>query len=157
MALRLTQGADYAIRAMIHIASLPEETVALRRDIARVQQIPSEFIAKILQALVRAGLLRSTRGSGGGFSLARSTEAINLLEVVEAIDGPLSLIACAPDPDNCDHSAYCPADVVWQDVQSRIASVLREATLERLISSRRNHAGSTGPSGGRSLPRMPRA
>jgi Rrf2 family protein len=123
---------------MIHIASLPEGTIALRRDIARVQRIPPEFVAKILQSLVRASLLRSTRGSGGGFSLARTTEEINLLHVVEAIDGPLALVACAPDSGNCDHSAYCPADVVWQDVQHRIAQVLSEATLEHLITRRRN-------------------
>jgi Rrf2 family iron-sulfur cluster assembly transcriptional regulator len=134
MGLRLTQGADYAIRAMIHIASLPDGRPAPSRDIARVQGIPGEFVAKILQSLVRGGLLQSTRGSTGGFSLTRSREEINLMEVVEAMEGPLSLVACAGG--DCDHKAFCPADAVWQEVQNSIREVLQRATLETLVSRR---------------------
>ncbi|TDI35513.1 MAG: Rrf2 family transcriptional regulator [Acidobacteria bacterium] len=67
MGLKLTRGSDYAIRAMIHIASLPDGRPAMRRDIARMQKIPLDFVAKILPSLVRAGLLKSSRGTGGGF------------------------------------------------------------------------------------------
>ena len=67
MGLKLTRGSDYAIRAMIHIASLPDGRPAMRRDIARVQKIPRDFVARILQPLVRAGLLKSSRGTGGDF------------------------------------------------------------------------------------------
>jgi len=138
MGLRLTQGADYAIRAMIHIASLPDGKPAMRRDIARVQRIPGDFVAKILQSLVRAGLLRSSRGTGGGFSLARPREEINLMDVVEAIEGPLAMVACAGG--NCDHQSFCPADAVWQEVQSNIRRVLQRASLESLVSSRMGQA-----------------
>jgi len=136
MGLKLTQGADYAIRAMIHIASLPDGRPAMRRDIARVQKIPADFVAKILQSLVRAGILNSSRGTGGGFSLARERENTNLLEVVEAIEGPLAIVACAGQPGDCDHSSFCPADVVWREVQCSIRDVLRRATLETLVSTR---------------------
>lgn len=136
MGLKLTQGADYAIRAMIHISSLPEGRPAMRRDIARVQKIPPDFIAKILQSLVRAGLLNSSRGTGGGFSLAHEADKTNLLQVVEAIEGPLAIVACAGQTGGCDHSSFCPADAVWQDVQSGIRDVLRRATLESLVSAR---------------------
>jgi len=139
MGLKLTQGADYAIRAMIHIASLPDGRPAMRRDIARVQKIPADFVAKILQSLVRAGLLRSSRGTGGGFSLARERERIALLEVVEAIEGPLALVACAGQEGDCDHSSFCPADAVWREVQDGIRDVLRRATLETLVNSRMGH------------------
>jgi len=134
MGLRLTQGADYAIRAMIHIASLPDGRPAMRRDIARVQRIPGDFVAKILQSLVRAGLLHSSRGTGGGFSLARSREDINLLDVVEAIEGPLAVVACTGG--DCDHKSFCPADAVWQEVQGSIRKVLKKASLESLVSAR---------------------
>ena len=92
MALRLTNAGDYAIRSMIFIASLPEDAVVLRSEICESQRIPSSFMAKILRSLVRAQLLRSTRGVNGGFSLARQPAEITLLHVLEAIEGPEPLV-----------------------------------------------------------------
>jgi Rrf2 family protein len=137
MALKLTQGADYAIRAMIHIASLPDGRWAMRREIAQAQGVPADFVAKLLQSLVRAGLLSSHRGSGGGFRLARPRDEINLLSIVEAIEGPLAVVACSvPDGGECDHAVHCPAGTVWKEVQFGIARVLEKATLEALVGSR---------------------
>ena len=139
MALRLTNAADYAVRSMLYIASLPEGRVVLRSEVAETQKIPSSFMAKILRGLVRAGLLRSSRGVHGGFALARPASEINLLDVVEAIEGPVALTQCIPDPDACEHSANCPANAVWVRVQEKIGEVLRAATLEDLVSiPRRN-------------------
>jgi len=139
MALRLTNAADYAVRSMLYIASLPEGRVVLRSEVAETQKIPSSFMAKILRGLVRAGLLRSSRGVHGGFALARPASEINLLDVVEAIEGPVALTQCIPDPDACEHSANCPANAVWVRVQEKIGEVLQAATLEELVSvPRRN-------------------
>jgi len=139
MGLRLTNAADYAILAMIHMACLPDEAVALRSEIAQAYNIPSSFMAKILRALVRARLLRSTRGVHGGFSLARPATEITLLDVVEAIEGPLALTDCTGEPDGCQWSGDCPAHPVWADVQEKIADILRSNTLETLVSSPRKH------------------
>ena len=95
MGLRITSAADYAIRAMIHLACLPDGGQALRDDIAQAENIPSSFMAKILRSLVRAQLLRSSRGVNGGFALARAGSEINLLEIVEAVEGPLHLTMCS--------------------------------------------------------------
>jgi Rrf2 family transcriptional regulator, iron-sulfur cluster assembly transcription factor len=139
MGLRLTNAGDYAIRGMIHIASLPEGAVALRSEIARAQGIPSSFMAKILRSLVRARLLRSSRGVHGGFALARSASDITLLDVVEAIEGPLSLTDCTPESDGCGRSEECPAQVVWLSVQTKMADVLGGTSLEELVSARRRN------------------
>jgi Rrf2 family protein len=139
MGLRLTNAADYAVRAMIHIACLPENAVALRGDVARAYGIPSSFMAKILRQLVRAGLLQSSRGVHGGFALARSASEINLLEVVEAIEGPLALTDCMGEGTGCEWSDECPANLVWQEVQTGMADVLRRATLEALVSAPRRN------------------
>ncbi len=139
MGLRLTNAADYAILAMIHMACLPEDTVALRSEIAQAYSIPSSFMAKILRALVRARLLRSTRGVHGGFSLARSATEITLLDVIEAIEGPLALTDCTGEPSGCQWSVDCPAHPVWMNVQERIAEILKGNTLESLVSSPRRH------------------
>jgi len=137
MGLRLTNAADYAIRAMLHMACLPEEGVALRSDIARIHGIPSSFMAKILRSLVRGGLLRSTRGVHGGFALARPTTEISLLDVVEAIEGPLGIVDCTQEPCACELADECPAQPVWANVQTQIASVLSSAKLEDLVSAPR--------------------
>lgn len=139
MGLRLTSAGDYAIRSMIFIASLPEGAMSGSREIARAQGIPESFMAKILRGLVRAGLLRSFRGAHGGFGLARPGSEITLLDVVEAIEGPLSLTDCAPDPRGCERSDECPANAVWLEVQSRMAEVLRDTSLEGLVSARRRN------------------
>jgi Rrf2 family protein len=139
MALRLTNAGDYAIRSMIFIASLPEDAVVLRSEICESQKIPSSFMAKILRSLVRAQLLRSTRGVNGGFSLAKSPAEISLLDVLEAIEGPLSLTDCVPTPDECAHSANCPANSVWMKVQESIKKILNGTTLEDLVSAPRKH------------------
>lgn len=139
MALRLTNAGDYAIRSMIFIASLPEDAVVLRSEICESQKIPSSFMAKILRSLVRAQLLRSTRGVNGGFSLAKNPAEITLLDVLEAIEGPLSLTDCVPTPEECAHSANCPANTVWAKVQDSIKKILNGTTLEDLVSAPRKH------------------
>ena len=139
MGLRLTRAADYAVRAMMHVGSLPEGSVALKDEIARVQQIPPSFMAKILGRLVRYGVLRSTRGVNGGFGLARAASEINLLEIVEAIEGPIHLTDCSPDPEHCALSHDCPVSVVWLEVQRRMTAVLQETSLDALLSAPRKN------------------
>jgi Rrf2 family protein len=96
-------------------------------------------MAKILRSLVRAQLLRSTRGVNGGFSLARQPAEITLLHVLEAIEGPLSLTDCVPNSEECAHSANCPANAVWSRVQDSIKEILRSTTLEDLVSAPRKN------------------
>ena len=96
-------------------------------------------MAKILGSLAKAGLLRSSRGVNGGFTLAHPAEEISLLDVVEAVEGPLSLTRCVPDPLGCVHSDNCPACSVWALVQHRISDVLQHATLEDLVSTPRRN------------------
>ena len=79
MAFRLTNAADYAIRSMIYIASLPEDQRVLGNEVAEAQKIPTSFMSKVLRSLVRAGMLRSSRGVHGGFSLARPAAEIHRL------------------------------------------------------------------------------
>lgn len=139
MGLRLTRAADYAVRAMLHVGSLPDGAVALKDDIALAEHIPPSFMAKILRQLVKSGILRSTRGVNGGFGLARTAAEINLLDIVEGIEGPIHLTECAPDPDNCALSHDCPVSTVWLEVQRQMTALLRETTLEALLSAPRKN------------------
>jgi Rrf2 family protein len=124
---------------MIHLACLPDGGVALRSEIAEAQYIPTSFMAKILRSLVRARLLRSSRGVNGGFALARPAAEINMLEIVEAIEGPLALTDCVPDPSGCGWSVDCPASTVWAKVQNKVQGTLKATTLEDLVSTPRRN------------------
>jgi len=124
---------------MIHLACLPDGGVALRSEIAEAQYIPTSFMAKILRSLVRARLLRSSRGVNGGFSLARPAAEVNMLEIVEAIEGPLALTDCVPNPSGCGWAADCPASSVWLKVQDAVKETLKATTLEDLVSTPRRN------------------
>ena len=137
MALKLVRADDYAVRAMIHLACLPEGSTALRSEIAEAQKIPGSFMAKILRRLVRARLLHSSRGVKGGFCLAKPASEISMLDILEAIEGPLSMARCVPDARGCEWSSGCPAAAVWSRVQSAVTDILRNADLETLVSARR--------------------
>jgi Rrf2 family protein len=139
MGLRLTRAADYAVRAMIHIGSLPRNSVALKDDIAEAQHIPPSFMAKILRQLVKSGLLRSARGVTGGFGLAREAATINLLDIVEGIEGPIHLNDCVPDPDHCTLAHDCPVSTVWLEVQNQMTLLLSQTTLEALLAAPRKN------------------
>jgi Rrf2 family protein len=135
MTLRLSRAADYAILAMMHLGSLPEGDLAVKRDIARAQNIPACYLGKILGRLVNAGVLRSTRGTTGGFGLRRSAALINLLDIVEGIEGPIQMIDCAPDPDHGPLSHDSPVSGLWLEVQRRTTELLRKTTLEAMMSA----------------------
>lgn len=131
MGFHITCAVDYAVRAMTYVASFPEGTRVLRRDIARAENIPESFTAKILKNLA-AGLLVSSRGIHGGYTLARSPCEINLFEIVEAVEGPISVTRCVPDSNGCEFSESCPAHEVWRNVQERLTEVLMESNLRTL-------------------------
>ena len=124
---------------MMHIGSLPENGVALKDAIADAQHIPPSFMAKILRQLVKTGLLHSARGVNGGFSLAREAAKINLLDIVEALEGPIHLNDCTPDPEHCTLSHDCPVSTVWLEVQNQMTALLRETTLEALLAAPRRN------------------
>jgi len=137
--MKLTSAADYAVRAMIHLACKPEGDFVLRTDIAEAQRIPTSFMAKILRSLVRGGLLRSSRGVNGGFALSRPAAEINMLDVVEAIEGPLALTDCTPHGRSCTWYHECPASLVWCRLQDTMREMLRAVTLEDLVSTPRRN------------------
>jgi Rrf2 family protein len=137
LAIKLTHAADYAIRGMLFIASFPEERPVLGSEVSEAGQIPRSFTAKILRRLVRAGLLKSSRGVSGGFKLARPGAEISLLDIVQAIEGPLAVTRCTLDPERCDQTPNCPAHGVWAAVQAQILQTLGTANLEQLVSAPR--------------------
>jgi Rrf2 family transcriptional regulator, iron-sulfur cluster assembly transcription factor len=132
MGLQLTRGAEYAIRAMTYLARYPEGHVASLHEIGEAQDIPESFLAKILQSLVRAGLTVSQRGAHGGFALARPASEITMQQVIEAVDGPISVNQCVLSPEDCARSASCTVHEAWLRAQGQLMDVLGSITLESL-------------------------
>ena len=136
MGLQLTRGGEYAMRAMMYLARLPEGQVASLREIGREQEIPESFLAKILQTLVHAGVANSQRGAHGGFALAGPADTISVREVIEAVDGPISLNGCVLWPDECGRSERCPMHEVWVEAQGEMMRVLDGVHLAALTHER---------------------
>lgn len=128
--MQITRQADYAVRAVLYLAQLGEEQRAATSQIAQDQQIPPSFLAKIVSQLSVAGLLQTSRGARGGVSLARSPEEISLLEVVEAIDGPILLNECVGN-GACNFGDDCPMKPIWCDAQSELVERLRNTTFDQ--------------------------
>ena len=128
--MQLSRHADYALRIVLDLAPGSSSRIA---DIARRRRTPSAFLAKIVRGLVRAGLLRSLRGRNGGVSLARPASRITVLQVIEAVDGPLALNHCVPGGCGCPLSASCPARSLWMKLQKIVGDELKAVTIESLL------------------------
>ena len=130
--MQLTRAADYAVRIMIHLATLPPGSRTNRAALAEAGEIPEHFVGKIVQTLSKAGLIASHRGAGGGFALALPPERVSILDVVEAVEGPTHLNACVAPGLSCTRKPWCPAHFVWVEAQEAMTAVLRRATIAQL-------------------------
>ncbi len=131
--MQLTRAADYAVRVMIHLASLPEGTIVSKNLLAEETEAPESFLSKILQMLARAGLIRAQRGVVGGFSLLPRGAQASLLDVVESIDGRIALNVCLISEASCQRYCGCAVHEVWRQAQSAMLSVLREAKIVEML------------------------
>jgi len=129
--MQLTRAADYAVRVMIHMASLPEGTMVRLKTLADAADAPEKFLAKLLQNLSRAELVVSRRGPSGGFELAPAAKNATMMQVIEAIEGPFALNVCLSEK-GCERQEWCPAHSVWAQAQEAMLSVLRKYTIHDL-------------------------
>ena len=134
--MQLTRAADYGVRIMIHLASLPLGTRQNLSALAQAGDVADNFLSNVLQQLGRAGLIDSQRGINGGFALAKPAEAITMLDIVEAIEGRLLLNTCLAPGESCGRKSWCPAHTVWVEAQAAMAGVLRKATIASLATKR---------------------
>lgn len=130
--LRLSKKADYALIAMKHLAMRPDAASASAREIAEQYNIPVELMAKVLQRLARRGLLTSHQGTRGGYRLGRAPAVISVADIIQAIDGPLTVTACSTDHDSCGQFATCSVrDPLWR-IKDRILAALATCSLQEI-------------------------
>ena len=130
--LRLSKKADYALMAMKHLAARQDQASCSAREIAEAYEIPLELLAKVLQRLVRARLLLSVQGTRGGYRLSRAAAAIPVADVIQAVDGPLTVTACSDDDQNCEQYSKCSIrDPLWK-IRGRIVDALMKVSIADL-------------------------
>ena len=130
--MRVSTRGRYGLRAMFELARGFGQAPVLMSTVAERQDLSRKYLHALLTALKSAGLVRSVRGSGGGFALARPPAEIKLSEILRALEGPLSLVDCVADKRACDRSSRCPARRVWQELAGAVEDVLDNVTLKDL-------------------------
>lgn len=127
--MELTRKGEYAVRGIVYLATRPLDQVCLLSEIAAAVDVPQTFLAKIFQQFSKIGLVRSYRGTGGGFVLGRAPENISLLEVVEAVEGPIAPNRCVIGEGQCDRVSGCNVHPVWINVQQQTRAILANVSL----------------------------
>jgi len=130
--LRVTRLTDYATLLMTVLARAPD-VVHSGAALAECARLELTTVSKVLKSLAQAGLIEGLRGAFGGYRMARPPHEVSLLEIVEAIEGPLGMTECSVAEGNCDRSGFCTVAPHWHRVNDVITDALRAMTLDRMI------------------------
>jgi len=130
--MQVTRAADYGVRVMVHLATLPADSRVFLPDLAEATAAPESFLSKVLQALTRAELISSRRGKRGGFAILPRGRQATMREVIDAIDGPICLNVCLNGGKQCERKSWCPAHPVWARAQRAMFDVLMSVTVSSL-------------------------
>lgn len=130
-----SRSAEYAIRALVRLARMPQGQYTMAKDIAAMEEIPVHFLAKILQQLARRGWLHSCKGPAGGFMLRRDPGGITLFDIVKAMDALAPYQRCAGGFPQCSETMPCPLHESWSELHGRILKYLEQHTIGDLVKS----------------------
>jgi Rrf2 family protein len=131
--MRLTRGSDYGLRGMLFMARQPLGHVCLVSQVAVAEDLPESYLAKIFQDLARNRLLISHRGAKGGFSLVNDPQEISLLQIIEAVEGPIAIAPCLDVREGCERADLCEIYDALDLAQTQMVSVLKGTSLADLV------------------------
>lgn len=144
--LQVSRKVDYALRAIIHLAN--EETserACTVSEIAERERIPRQFLEKIVQQLIQRGLVRSRRGPRGGYVLGRPAEQVTFRDVIEAVEGPISLNVCVGEHADCFLLGACGMNRIWREGQRRVMDLFESTTIADVRHAPVGQAAPTAP------------
>jgi Rrf2 family protein len=130
--LKISKKIDYGLIALMHLAQNPDRSACSAREISETYRIPAELMAKILQKLVKKGLIVSQQGISGGYSLALPANSISAASVIEAIEGPLSMTSCAAGGNYCVQFDRCNVKTPLQHLHEGVIQMLGQLTIEQM-------------------------
>lgn len=131
--MQITRAGEYGVLGLMHLARRHAGQRTMIDDVSREEHIPKSFLAKIFQNLAKAGLVRSIRGTGGGFALTKSPGEISVLEIIEAIEGKIVFQRCKLDKPDCDHVGGCALCGLFERAQDGVKEALTSTSLGDLI------------------------
>jgi Rrf2 family transcriptional regulator, iron-sulfur cluster assembly transcription factor len=132
--MQITRAGEYGVLGLMCLARRPAGSVVMIDEVSREEHIPKSFAAKIFQSLAKAGLVKSNRGTGGGFTLLKQPGAVTVLEVIEAIEGKIAFQRClAEEEPKCEHSGGCALCGLFEQAQDRVKDVFSRTTLADLM------------------------
>jgi Rrf2 family protein len=143
--LQVSRKVDYALRAVIHLAN--EEThdrACSVSQIAARERVPRQFLEKIVQQLIHKGLVRSRRGPHGGYVLGRSADQLTFRDVIEAVEGPISLNVCVGEHPDCFLLGACGMNRVWAEGQRRVMDLFENTTIASVSHTQGNASAGRG-------------
>ncbi len=142
--MKISTKGRYGLRILIDLATHDPEKPRLIRDIAQSQQISEKYISRLVIDLRRAHLIRSVRGVKGGFHLAKRPDEITLLDILETMEGPISVVDCVRSPEKCKRQSLCPARDIWMDLNEGIRQLTRKITLDDILNAYSRHNAELG-------------
>jgi Rrf2 family protein len=132
----ITRATEYSVLAVLHLAARYPAEVVSKQEICEAEGVTPAFLTKILQPLIRSGLVRSKRGVAGGFALARDPTRLTLLDVMQAVDEPLTLNLCLIEGHHCQRECCCPVHNLWTEAREKIEEVFSRKSLAELVTER---------------------
>ena len=130
--LRISKLTDYGTVMLAHLAGNPS-AVCSAADVAATTGIALPTVSKLLKSLGHAGLVTSTRGANGGYKLARAPQHISAADVIDALEGPVSITECSATDSNCEHEHVCNVGGSWQQINTAIRKALEDVSLLDLL------------------------
>ena len=131
--MRLTRAGEYAVRCALYLAYQGEGVTTSRREIARVMDIPDQFLGKIAQQLAKAQFIEIIQGAKGGYRLLISPDKLTMLDVVEAVIGEIFLNDCVIRPESCQRAPACSAHQVWEKARNQLRNTLRQTSFKQML------------------------
>jgi Rrf2 family cysteine metabolism transcriptional repressor len=140
--MKISTKIRYGTRAMVELASHYGEGPIELKEVATRENISLKYLEQVIIPLRSAGLVKSVRGSKGGYSLARPPSEICLNDLVEILEGPVHLVECLRDPKTCQRSSFCVSRDIWEEVSDGINRIFHSVTLEEMVNRKKKKEGS---------------
>ena len=140
----ITRATEYSIRAVLHLAAKHASPVVTKQEICAEEGITPAFLTKILQPLIRQGIVRSKRGVAGGFALARPPEQLTLLDVMRAAEEPMALNLCLIEKDCCERTCSCPVHTLWAQARGALEEIFSKRSVADLARERELRSAKRG-------------
>jgi len=135
---------DYGVRILVHLATLPEDSIAKGAEISKARHIPEKFLFQISNDLIEKNFIRSVRGPNGGYVLGRNPSEISIAEVIQGLDKTMAPVSCIEFPDLCQVSGQCSQQDMWSDVEKTLVSKLETITVKDLADKDRVFVSAKG-------------